>query len=479
VRWVIEHTIAPATGDYSIDRMRHVSEFQARMPAEMDKLRWPLERLHALRDARLRALLRVAKARSPWHARRLRDVDPDRVTGQDLGQIPPMTREDVQAHWDEIVTDRRLTLEKANRHLENVVATGPAYLLDEYHLVASSGSTGQRTVFAFDFSSWLEGKLVMARNEMAISRLVGPGGPEQLAVVAAPNAVHASGAMFQTFGTDAASYRAIPSTLPLADIVHGLNAYQPDAIQTYPSILRSLTREARADRLRIDPRYIMCGGEPLTAGIRHAADMTFDVPIVDVYASTEGFWMAVSHPFGGPPLHLIEDIAVYEPVDNAGRPVPPGVEGDRLLLTNVVNQLLPLIRYELTDRVQILDFVEPGPWTGRRIAPVDGRVEQVFTYSGGVSVNPEVFDAPLDAVPAVLESQVLQTSRGATIRVRATADANLAPVQAALESSLRRFGVADPMVRIERVADLQRSGATGKLNRFVALAQPLRGPRPQ
>jgi hypothetical protein len=43
--------------------MRHVRAFEARVPSEVDKLRWPLERLHALRDARPRALLRVAKIR--------------------------------------------------------------------------------------------------------------------------------------------------------------------------------------------------------------------------------------------------------------------------------------------------------------------------------------------------------------------------------------------------------------------------------
>jgi phenylacetate-coenzyme A ligase PaaK-like adenylate-forming protein len=465
---VIEEEIAPATGDYGIDRLRHVRALEARLPAEMDKLSWPLERLHALRDERLRGLLQVAKARSPWHARRLREVDPESFSSRDLARIPPMTRDDLRNNWDEIVTDRRLTLDVANRHLERVVTSGPAYLLDEYHLVASSGSTGQRAVFAFDFSSWLEAKLCMSRYQTAISRLVGSVGPQRLAVVAAPNAVHESRAIFQTFGIDAVSYRPIPSTLPLAEIVDGLNVYQPDAIQTYPSILRSLSSEALGGRLRIDPRCIMCGGEPLTRGIRRAASV-FKAPIVDVYASTEGFWMAVSHPYGGSPLHLVEDIAVYEPVDADCQPVAPGIEGDRLLLTNVVNRLLPLIRYEMTDRVQILDEVNPGPWAGRRIAPVHGRIEQVFTYPGGVTVNPEVFDAALDAVPGVLESQVVQTRGGATVRVRAGDDANLAPMQAELESSLRKFGVAHAAVRVERVDGFARAGATGKLNRFVRL----------
>jgi hypothetical protein len=80
-----------------------------------------------LRDQRLRALLRTAKARSPWHAKRLAGVDVDAVTGADLAALPTMTKTDVMEHCDEVVTDRRLTLELAEAHLERVAAEGPAY----------------------------------------------------------------------------------------------------------------------------------------------------------------------------------------------------------------------------------------------------------------------------------------------------------------------------------------------------------------
>src|SRR3954468_21420937 len=126
-----------------------------RLPIEAERLMWPLERLHRLRDERLRALLRTAKARSPWHGKRLAGVDVDAVTGADLAAIPTMTKTDVMEHWDEIVTDRRLTLELAEAHLERVAAEGPAYLLGEYQVVTTGGSSGTRGVFAWDFEGWL------------------------------------------------------------------------------------------------------------------------------------------------------------------------------------------------------------------------------------------------------------------------------------------------------------------------------------
>src|SRR4051794_19154462 len=117
------------TSGFDSDRQRHLQAFADRLAGEAERLTWPLERLHRLRDERLRALLRTAKERSPWHARRLAGIDVDVITGADLTALPTMTKTDVMDHWDQIVTDRRLTLEVAEAHLERVASDGPAYLL--------------------------------------------------------------------------------------------------------------------------------------------------------------------------------------------------------------------------------------------------------------------------------------------------------------------------------------------------------------
>src|SRR4051794_40626682 len=148
-------TAQTTEGQFDADRQRHLRAFADRLPAEAERLAWPLERLHRVRDERLRALLRTAKARSPWHAKRLAGVDVDAVTGADLAAIPTMTKTEVMEHWDEMVTDRRLTIELAEAHLERVASDGPAYLLGEYQVVTTGGSSGRRGVFVRDFEGWL------------------------------------------------------------------------------------------------------------------------------------------------------------------------------------------------------------------------------------------------------------------------------------------------------------------------------------
>ncbi len=51
-----------------------------------------------------------------------------------------MTKDDLMEHFDEVVTDRRLTRDVVEAHL--AALSTDAYLLDEYHVCASGGSSG-------------------------------------------------------------------------------------------------------------------------------------------------------------------------------------------------------------------------------------------------------------------------------------------------------------------------------------------------
>ena len=153
--------------------------------------------------------------------------------------------------------------------------------------------------------------------------------------------------------------------------------------------------ECRAPRLHIAPRQLTCGSEPLLTEARRAIEDAFGA-VINTYATSEAGVMARSFP-GSPGLHLTEDVAVYEPVDGEGRPTPVGAHAAKLLVTNVINHALPLIRYELTDEVTFLAEPNPGPWTGRRIADIHGRLDDSFTYDGGVEVHPHVFRSALGA----------------------------------------------------------------------------------
>ena len=353
---------------------------------------------------------------------RLAGVDVDAVTGADLAAIPTMTKTDVMEHWDEIVTDRRLTLELAEAHLERVASEGPAYLLGEYQVVTTGGSSGRRGVFVWDFEGWLGFGLARERPTFWLRRNAGGDRELRRAFVAAAHSTHPTAILPRTFAgsPQLGVGRSFPATLPLAEIVEGLNRFHPTDLFAYPSMMHRLAGELRRGRLSISPWELNCGAEPLLADARAEIEAAFGRPVMNLYAAAEVGVIARSYP-GSAGLHLNEDIAVYEPVDADIRPVAAGTTAAKLLVTNVINHAIPLIRYELADELTVLAEPNPGPWTGRRIADIEGRVEGTFVYDGEVEIHLHLFRSALGRRRQMLEYQVRQTPAGADIAVRTSA----------------------------------------------------------
>ena len=462
--------LSPATGNYEVDRQRHVKAFLACLPSEIEKLTWPLEKLHALRDQRLRSLIRVAKQCSPWHAARLRHIDPEEISGSDLSDIPIMTKTDLMEHWDEIVTDRRLNLDLANSHIKHISEHGPAYLLDEYHVVTSGGSSGKRGVFVMDFEGWLLATLAIVRHGVWMDQYMNWQGETRMASIGAGHVTHASIASIQTFfGASDDTSKSFPILLPTDEIVQGLNQFQPTHFIAYPSILHRLALEQEAGRLSIHPQSMICIAEPLLPEARQIITDVFGKPPMNMYGSSEAGGIAHSFP-GSPGMHLVEDMNIYEPVNENGEPVLPGSMAAKLLITNVANQALPLIRYELTDEVTFLDEPNRSPWTGRRIADIRGRVDDHLLYPHGVDVPPVLFWTIFGKIPEVFEYQVQQIPDGVKVLVRATEPIRVDEIQAEIVSGLVRLGLSEPEVVVNEVNFIERHKETGKLRRFVPLS---------
>jgi hypothetical protein len=92
-----------------------------RMPEHIARLGWDAGRLAACQRDRLRALLARAIAGSPFHAERLRGIDPGRFELADLARLPVMTKADMMENFDAATNDRRLTRDLVERHLARAV----------------------------------------------------------------------------------------------------------------------------------------------------------------------------------------------------------------------------------------------------------------------------------------------------------------------------------------------------------------------
>jgi len=446
-------------------RRRHVADFEAMLPEYLGRIEWTADRVADERRRALRALLAIAVARSPWHRERLAAIDPGGFSEAHIASLPVMTKTDLMDDFDHLVTDPRLTRELCERHLEEAAAG--AYLLGQYHVVASGGSSGQRGVFVYGWDAWAICWASMARfpqRDWASDPALA-GVRRVAAVVAASKVTHVSAAFRRTFSTDRTPEHLIPVSQPLERIVDELNHLQPTELIGYSSMLPRLAREAQAGRLRISPRRVMAISEPLLPEARAAIRQAWDVPIGNRYGMSEGVFAG----FCGHGTHLPDDLCVFEPVGTDGRPVPPGMPSERVYVTNLYNHALPLIRFEVTDEVTVLEEPCPCGSAFRRIADPQGRLDDTFVYPGGVSAHPHVFRSSLGQHRQIVEYQVRQTERGADIRVVADAEIDTALVGLRIAEALASLGLTKPDVILTRVATLDRQ-ASGKLKRFVPLS---------
>jgi phenylacetate-coenzyme A ligase PaaK-like adenylate-forming protein len=453
-------------GTYEELRQQHVAHVASLLPGLLERLDWSAERLAAHRQGELRRLLRVAKDLSPWHRKRLSSVDADEVTEATLSELPPMAKADLMANFDEIVTDDRLRLDVVEDHLESL--TGDAYLFDRYHVCASGGSTGRRGVFVYDWDTWSIMYAGTVRSEVRALRQQADlaAAPARSAMVAADHATHISSALAQTFATGELEWHRFPVTLPVDEIVAGLNACQPTMLGGYPSALYGLTDQARRGRLRIAPARIGCAGEPLLPEIRAALEETWRVPVINVWGASE--FGAQGSCGLGPWLHLNDDLIIVEPVDDAGLPVAPGVCADKIYVTNLFNYAMPLIRYEVSDQLRFVEGPCPCGSAHQRIADPLGRQDDCFRY-GDLTVNAHVFRSALGRRRHIVEYQVRQTASGADVAARCIGPVDLEGLQVEIAGELKALGLPAPHITVAPVECLERLPSSGKLKRFIPL----------
>ncbi len=454
-------------------RRRQLEAMHAELALAKERLTWPLPKVHDHRDERLRELLAHAKERSPWHRARLVHIDPHEVSGADLSALPVMTKADLMANWDAVVCDDRLTLDLANRHVADMAAGGDArYVLNGVTVAATGGSTGHRGVIALDFDG-LAGWVALLRRHVVWLRehgFIAPpkNDPPVSARLLSQNPIHLGGAINRIFGGGMAQIVSLPPTLPLPEIVDRLNRVQPDELSGYASMFHPLALEAAAGRLHIEPSVVIQGGEPLTSETRRLLAEAFGAPVVNMYGATEG--IGGHSPADATWLHLSEDGGVFEFVDADNQPVAPGQRATRILLTNVVNKVQPLIRYVLSDEVTLVDGPHEGPWTGRRFEAPLGRSDDIFEYPGAV-VHPHVFRSVLTSCAGVAEYQVRQTASGAEIDAVVVGPVDLAGVAGRLSRALEHCGLDGAWVEVRPVDTIDRHPQTGKLRRFIPEAR--------
>ena len=427
--------------------------------AEMRRLRprdhWTRQQLEAHQADALRDLRGYAYAHSPFYQQFHQGL-----YNAPLHELPVLTKEMLMEHFNELVTDRAIRLEEVKTHMSNL--TGDERFLGRYWVNATSGSSGHPGVFLFNRAEWITVLTSFARACEWGGVRVDLTHRIKTATVASTAAFHMSTRVNATAHSWWMPEIRLAASEPVEIIVERLNAWQPEVLIAYASMMRILADEQLAGRLQIRPRAVFTSSEVLTEETRRRIVQAWGERLFNQYAATESGSLAAEcdHHRG---MHLMEDLVIFEVVDQDNRPVPMGVYGDKLLITVLGSRTQPLIRYELDDSVRLATTPCPSGHPFALIDAIQGRVEDVLTFpgvaEGVVHVHPLVFSRIMDTLP-VSGWQVIQEAGGLRVLLSGVrGEFEDGTLLGTLRQALAEQGAKVPRVEVQRVASIPKTAA--------------------
>ncbi len=193
---------------------------------------------------------------------------------------------------------------------------------------------------------------------------------------------------------------------------------QPDSFVGMPVQLLSLLRVCGRGSLR----RALVSGDACPEAVLRACEEILGSRLFPHYGSRE---MALGGAICCPAhegMHLRENHVIAEIIDEAGRPLPPGIVGE-LVITTIGMEAMPLIRYRTGDYTRVL----PGP------CPCGSEVLRLDTVRRREVSGLEALDETLFSLPFVADYRAEKRDGQLCLLVLTCGDGRLPPLDAAVQ----------------------------------------------
>ncbi len=355
------------------------------------RLSWSAEELAEFRHRRLRELVKWAYLKSPFY-RQFYDqgnAHPEDVnTIEDLKRLPLLEKEQLQ---------RTDPLQ---------VVTLPADT--KWRMEITSGSTGEPLHI---YRTWRDLAFIKAKVIRAFQQTGFRFYQRQ--VVLKSSAASLSGRhWFENFGILRKYWLAVGD--PPAENLRRLRKIRPQHLHGYPSGLADIAEYMKSHDLSFRIPIICVGAEVLDDPTRKCLEQTFQAQVFDLYASREVgnvAWECRAHQG----LHVNDDALIVELLDEEGREVPDGTEGE-VVVTFLDGYDYPFLRYRLGDCAVRLSGSCPCGVAFSRLEKITGRSDSRILLPSGRWISGLVFQE-LRTTPWVAAFRIIQEER-ASLRLQ-------------------------------------------------------------
>ena len=324
-----------------------------------------------LQREKLRALLEYAWDHSPYYREVYENAGftRERLGGLPLSALPPIDKHTLMENFDRIVTAPGMTQARL-REFDEHAEMGREPMDGGYHVVHSSGSTGRPCYFLYDEAAWRTMLLGIIRGALwhmgmgEIVRLLA-GRPRVMYIAAVDGRYGGAMAVGDGLNGVGAKQMHLDVKLPLERWAGAVRDFRPNILIGYPSAMKILATRIAEEGVPVNIVRVISCGEPLDGGMRTYLEEAFGAPVVNIYGASESLALGVQTQAG--PMTLFDDLNVIE------------IEDGRMYLTCLYNYAQPLIRYQITDRLQRRG--EDGPFSAADI--LIGRSEDVMWFTDG------------------------------------------------------------------------------------------------
>ncbi len=316
--------------------------------------------IETVRKKRLLRILSVAKRNVPFQKRRL-----GKHTADEFSKIVPTDKEQMLANFVDTADENALRRFQISRGELSRLAAAPkgndAWFKARMLLSTTSGTTGTTGVVLNSRSSWANQRAAVfsrtCRGAIPLTQF-NPLRPYRMAfvLIQCPHSVSYRAVVDSTKSNSAfTKIRCFTIEDSTDQLLKELAQYRPQFLQSYPNYLELFARKQLDGKgMGLRPEVISSIGDLLSDEQRRLLNEAFpDAQIVNQYGATECLPIANTCQRGK--LHLNSDFVILEPVDQNDQPVAAGEFSKHVLLTNLLNDFQPLIRYRLKDTVRLIE----------------------------------------------------------------------------------------------------------------------------
>jgi phenylacetate-CoA ligase len=190
------------------------------------------------------------------------------------------------------------------------------------------------------------------------------------------------------------------------DVLTQVRKFEPKLIRGTPSYLRLLAEAMAEEGMEgLGDRVVRTEGEVADEETRGYLESSFKCKVYDEYSSWDfgnGAWQCTRREG----YHIDADLLILEVVRGTEQ-ASPGEMGE-IVVTNLLNYAMPLIRYRVGD----LGVLEDGTCSCGRSLPmlksIEGRTADCFTLPGGEMVTPRTLMNAIQGTKGVSRYQAVQ-----------------------------------------------------------------------